>query len=108
MVCGLADGAETAKDCCTCDAGWNVELPDWFASIVHVPAATKATVEPAMLHTPEPAASTVSVTGRPELAAAVTVYVVPPTVAAAGGGEAKLIVWASRPMAKDCWASGAG
>jgi hypothetical protein len=67
---------------------------------VHVPGDRNETVEPDTPHTeglPEE-----KVTARPELAAAVTVYVDPPIAAAPGGDDVKLIVWPARFTAKDC------
>src|SRR6188508_1569629 len=97
IVCGpLA----TANDCETCGAAEWEPLPLWFASTVHVPGARNETVEPDTPHTeglPEEKA-----TARPELAAAVTVYVGPPVAAAPGGVEVKLIVWPAMFTAKDC------
>ena len=75
-------------------------MPPWFASTVHVPGARNETVEPDTPHTeglPEE-----KVTARPELAAAVTVYVGPPVAAPLGGADVKLIVWPARFTTKDC------
>ena len=49
------------------------------------------TVVPVMLQTLELAGSTVRVTARPELAAAETEYVAPPTVAAEGAVDVNVI-----------------
>jgi hypothetical protein len=67
---------------------------------VHVPGDRNETVEPETPHTvglPEE-----KVTTRPELAAAVTVYVAPPVAAPLGGAEVKLIVCPAMFTAKDC------
>jgi hypothetical protein len=67
---------------------------------VQVPVARNDTVEPDTLQIeglPEE-----NVTARPELAAAVTAYVGPPTPAPLGGEDVKLIVWPTRLTAKDC------
>ena len=80
-------------------------MPPWFASTVHVPGARNETVEPDTPHTeglPEEKA-----TARPELAAAVTVYVGPPVAAPPGGVEVKLIVWPAMFTAKDWETCGA-
>jgi hypothetical protein len=50
----------------------NSPPPGWFASIVHVPAPTKLTVEPEIAHTALLDASIVNVTGSLDDAAAVT------------------------------------
>ncbi len=63
----------TAKLCCTCGAAFQFALPAWLALITQVPAPMKLTVLPAIEHTPLAAASIVNVTGKPELAVAVTV-----------------------------------
>ena len=67
-------------------------LPAWFASMTQVPTAVNDTVEPLMEHTELAAASIINVTGRPEEAVAVAVYVAPPTVAAAGAVEVNVMV----------------
>src|SRR4051794_21075758 len=97
----------TANDCCTSGAGLNVALPGWSASITHVPTLVNDTVAPAIVHTPAASALIENVTGSPEVAVAVTVYVAPPTSAAVGAGELKLIVWAPLPTAKLCCTCGA-
>jgi hypothetical protein len=61
--------------------------------IVQVPAPVIVTVEPELVQMPALPAAIVNVTGRPELAVAVAVYVGPPTVAPAGAVEVKLIDW---------------
>src|SRR5258705_11504608 len=48
-----------------------------------------------------------NVTGRAELAVAVTLYVGPPTTAVPGGDDVKLIVCEAAPIANDCWTWGA-
>src|SRR5262249_40192461 len=64
------------------------------ASITHVPTPMNDTVAPAIVHTVLAAASIVKLTGSPEVAVAVTMYVGPPTAAAPGAAEVKLIVCA--------------
>ena len=81
-------------------------MPAWFASILQVPTAVNETTLPAM-EQPVLVPSIVNVTGSPEVAVAVTVYVAPPTLAA-GGTEVKLIVWLPCPTVKDCCACVAG
>jgi hypothetical protein len=46
-------------------------LPAWSAAMVHVPAATKVTVDPVTVQMPVVVLETV--TGRPEVAVAMTV-----------------------------------
>src|SRR5829696_7546308 len=95
----------TANDWETCGAAEKEPLPAWFASTVQVPGARNETVGPETPHTeglPEENA-----TERPELAAAVTVYVGPPVAAPPGGVEVKLIVWPAILTAKDCEICGA-
>ena len=82
-------------------------MPAWFASIVHVPAPRKETVDPETEHTPALPADRVNETGRPELAVAVTVYGAPPTRALGGGDDVKLIVCVARLTPNDCCACGA-
>ena len=80
-------------------------MPPSFASTVDVPGARNETVEPDTAHTeglPDEKA-----TERPELAAAVTVYVGPPVAAPPGGVDVKLIVWPAMLTAKDCETCGA-
>ena len=74
-------------------------LPDWFASIVQVPVPTRATVAPEIVQMPELEGSAESATGRPEPAVAETTYGAAPTIAPAGGVEAKTIVCRARPGA---------
>src|SRR6185295_4148261 len=52
--------------------------------------------------------SMVNVTGRPEVAVAVTVYVGPATVAPTGAVEVKVIVWFCLTTGNDCCTCGAG
>ena len=61
----------TAKLCCTCGAALQFGLPDWWASITHVPAPMKLTTVPAIEQTPLALASIVNATVRPEVAVAV-------------------------------------
>ena len=97
----------TANDCCTWGAGLKLPLPAWFASITHVPAPVKVTVEPDMEHTAAAAESIVKLTGRPEDAVAVTLYVGPPTTAPVGAVDVNVIVWLAAPTANDCCTCGA-
>ena len=82
-------------------------MPAWFASIVHVPAATIVTVAPLTVQMPALPASADKVTGRPEVAVADTVYAGSPTLALPGAVEVKLIVCVERATAKDCCTCGA-
>jgi hypothetical protein len=84
-----------------------------LASIVHVPAPWKLTLEPEVF--PESVqidllvASIVRTTGSPEAPpVAVTVYGEPPTVALVGAVEVKVIVWEPLPTANDCCFCNAG
>jgi len=81
-------------------------LPAWFALIVQVPTPVWLTEEPLVLplseHTEAEVASIVSETGKPDVVVAVTTYAVPPTVAASGAVDVKLIVCAALPTANDC------
>jgi hypothetical protein len=98
----------TGKDCWVCGAGSYSPLPDWLASIVQVPPPTKLTVAPEIVHTELLDASIENATGSFELASAVTLYVGPPTVAAIGGVEVKVIVCGFLLTWRDCCACGAG
>ena len=106
--CTLSEGVVTAKDCCTCTAGWNVPLPAWSALTMQVPAPTNDTVEPETVHTPALLGSAENATAKPELAAAATMYVEPPAVAPPGGAVVKLIVCGSLPTGNDCCTCKAG
>src|SRR5262249_54462012 len=99
MVWSPLAPSATAKDCCTCGAALYVASPAWLASMTHVPTPINDTVEPASEHTDVAAASSVKGTGDPDVAVAVTVYVGPPTIAAPGAGDVKLIVCGSWPLA---------
>ena len=78
-------------------------FPGWSALTVHVPPATKETVEPEIVHTPALAGAMLKATARPELAVAETLYAGPPTMAAPGAVDVKLTVCATFATAKDCW-----
>jgi hypothetical protein len=65
------DFRTTVKDCVTRAAAAQAALPAWSAATVHVPAATKVTVDPEMVQTL--VGVLVKVTGRPEVAVAVAV-----------------------------------
>jgi len=64
--------ALTAKDCWASGAASKLALPASLASIVHVPAPMKLTVEPEIEQTDPLDASIVRETGRPEEAVADT------------------------------------
>ena len=68
-------------------------MPAWFALTTQLPTLWKVTVLPAIAQTLLESAAMLKLTGRPDVAVAVTVYDAPPTVAAAGAVEVKLIVW---------------
>src|SRR5262249_12523832 len=94
--------AVTAKLRVTVGADAYAALPAWSASIVHVPAPTSVTVDPATLHTPgvpEP-----NDTGRPELAVALTVNVW--SVSDRSGSGSNAIVCSLRLTLKWHWAAG--
>ena len=99
--------APTAKLCCTCGAAFQFALPAWFALIAQVPALWNVTLEPAIAQTLLDAAAMLKLTDRPDVAVALTVYAVPPTVAAAGAVDVKLTVWLPFPTAKLCCTCGA-
>ena len=83
----MALAAVTVMFCVTCGAALKLAFPAWLAAIVQVPAATPVTVLPAMVQMGS--VSELKVTGKPELAVAVTVPV-PPTVSV--GAAPKVIV----------------
>ena len=66
-------------------------FPAWLASMTHEPAVLKVTVPDDIEQTVLEDESTVIVTGKPELAVAVGVYVLP-TVALAGAVLVNVIV----------------
>ena len=87
-------------------------MPPWFARTVHVPSPLRETVEPETEQTLPLDGATEYVTPSPELAVAPTVYV-PPTAAALGGFDVKLIDWTlfdgvSEPIENDWSTRGAG
>ena len=98
----------TVNDCWTCGAAAKVAFPAWLALITQVPGPMKVTVAVAIVHTVLAAASIVKLTGSPDVAVAVTVYVGPPTVAFEGAVEVKLIVCACLTTVNDCCTCGAG
>jgi hypothetical protein len=102
IVCEPRPTAKTAG-LCRCQV---VPVTAWFAFSVHVPTPTRETVDPETEQTPALPAAAEKVTARPELAVAVTLYVVP-TTALPGGVDVKLIVCEATPIANDCWACGA-
>ena len=67
-------------------------FPAWSASMTQVPAPMKETVAPLIVQTVLAVASIVNVTVRPDVAVAVTRYVGPLTMAAAGAEDVKLMV----------------
>ena len=69
---------------------------------VHVPAATKETVEPEIVHTPALAGAMLKATARPDVAVAERLYPGPPTTAPPGAVDVKLIVCATFATANDC------
>jgi hypothetical protein len=84
---------KTLKLWVTWAAGLNVALPPWLAVTVQVPGAMKViTAELVPLPVQTDVVELASVTGRPELAVAVAVYV-PPTSALVGAVDVKVIVW---------------
>src|SRR5262245_10613789 len=97
----------TANDCWTWGAGANVALPAWFALITQVPVPMKDTVAPASEHTVLADASIVIVTGSPDVAVAVTLYVGPWYSAGFGAVDVKEIVCVCLTV-NDCCTCGAG
>ena len=76
--------------------------------MVHVPAAKKLTTPPEIEQTEALDESIVKVTGNPEVAVAVGVYVGPPTTAPEGAVLVKVIVCELWPTENDCCTCGAG
>ena len=109
IVWALSDGAglPTLNDCCTCVAGRKEPTPGWLASIVHVPASSAVTVAPAIAQTDALDWATATDTGKPDVAAAATVYAAVPAVALTGGLETKLTAWGARSTRNDWDAAGA-
>ena len=62
----------------------------------------KETTPPLIEHAEAALASMVNVTVKPDVEVAVAVYVAPPTLAAPGAVDVKLIVWSPLPTLKDC------
>jgi hypothetical protein len=73
-------------------AGAKDVVPATLASTTQLPAARNRTLPPLRLHSLVALASTARVTGRPEVAVAVS-GVVPPTVASVTLAGSKVIVW---------------
>ena len=82
-------------------------MPAWFALTTQEPTLWNVTVLPAIAQTLLEPAAMLKLTGRPDVAVAVTVYDAPPTVAAAGAVDVKLIVWLPWPTANVCCTCGA-
>ena len=74
---------------------------------MQVPASIAVTVASEIAQTDALDWATASTTGRPEVAAAVTVYEVEPAVAPTGGEERKLTAWGARSTGNDCCTVGA-
>ena len=70
--------------------------------MTHVPGARKETTPLLIEHTEVALASMVKATVKPDVEVAVGVYVAPPTLAALGAVDVKLIVWSPLPTLKDC------
>ena len=79
-------------------------MPAWSASTVQVPAPSRETVAPDTVQTPLLPAPAAKLTGRPELAAAATVYAGPPATAGAGGADLKTIACGARSTLNACCA----
>src|SRR5262249_60727327 len=90
-------------DGCTGAAGWCLAWPAGWAPITPAPTPMNDTVAPASVHTVLADASIVNVTGSPEVAVAVTMYVGPPSFAPAGAAEVKLIVCALLTSSVKFW-----
>ena len=82
-------------------------MPAWFALTTQEPTLWNVTVLPAIVQTLLEPAAMVKLTGRPEVAVALTVYAVPPTAAVVGTVDVKLIVWLPWLTAKVCCTCGA-
>ena len=74
---------------------------------MHVPASIAVTVLPAIAQTEALDWATATATGKPDVAAAVTVYEVEPAVALPGGVEMKLTACGARSTGNDCCTVGA-
>ena len=82
-------------------------MPAWSALTTQLPTPWNVTLPPATEQTLLDAAAMLKLTVRPDVAVAATVYAAPPTVAAAGAVDVKLIVWLARPTPNDCCTCGA-
>src|SRR2546423_15485583 len=91
----------TAKVCWAWGAAFQLALPAWLASMTQVPTVVKLTVEPEMEQNEVALASMVKATARPELDAAVTMEVEPPTFAPAGAVVVEEMVWSPLVTAKN-------
>ena len=85
----------------------SVPFPDWFASIVQVPAPTNVTLAPSTVQMPALPAAAENVTVSPEVAVAATVYAGSPLTGLTGGVDVKLIVCETSPTVNVCCACGA-
>ena len=94
----------TGKLCATWGAEFHVASPPWFAVMVHMPAATRVTVDPDTVQTAVVVEA--NVTGSPEVAVAETVK--GGSVAARLGSGGKSIVWLPLKTVKVCATWGAG
>ena len=93
----------TWKDCCTCGAAFQFELPAWFAFTVQVPTDTNVTLVPATEHTPGVADE--NATAKPDDAVADTVTGLSSNRLSAKA--ANEIAWLPFVTWKDCCTCGA-
>lgn len=104
MVCAMGPGGFTATVRVTATAAAKMALPAWLAVKEQLPAATRVSALPLVVHTPG-VVDTI-VTGKPELALATSAAGVVPSVC--GPGLAKVMVCAATATAKDCCTALAG
>ena len=91
----------TEMNCCAQSAAYQLELPDWLASTMHVPAPVKLTTPLEIEHAPDVLElSMENVTVSPDVAMAVGVYVEPPRMTGDGFVEVKVITLVPLPTLK--------
>ena len=101
----------TVMACWACGAGWYRAFPAWFASMTHLPALLKVTVEPEIEHTEPLPGSMLRITGLPDSPPETVTAYLPPAAGLAGGTEVKETDWAILvpPLTvMACWACGRG
>jgi hypothetical protein len=87
--------AVTPKVSVTCAAGLKLALPPCWAAIIQVPTATPVTVLPEIVQAPVD--KLLKLTGKPEVAVALTVPVPPTTTLGAGP---KAMLWLDKALSK--------